>query len=171
MKRLTISLTVAAFAILATVATVAAAGPAPTRAPDQVRARDTIPTVLGLSQAAVMDFRHDGLTLAQIAVRQKIDPQKLIDALVAQWGARIDVRVTNRALTTAEAATLKAQLAVQAKALVNQATPGGMRGAAVGAGRGAMGGARMGGGAGSGYRGGSGNGTCDGTGPQGAVAP
>ena len=171
MKRLTISLTVAAFAILATVATVAAAGPTPMRAPDQIRAREAIPTVLGLSQAAVMDLRHDGLTLAQIAVRQKVDPQELIDALVAQWSTRLDVRVTNGALTTAEAATLKAQLAVQAKALVNQATPGGMRGAAVGAGRGAMGGAGMGAGAGSGYRGGSGSGTCDGTGPRGVVAP
>lgn len=169
MKRLTISLTIAAFTILAVVATVSAASPAPTQAPDQVRARDTITTILGLSQAEVMDLRQDGLTLVQIAERQKVDPQKLIDALVAQWSARIDIRVSNSALSAAEATTLKTQLAVQAKAMVNQATLGGMRGAAVGAGRDAMGaagmgrGSGMGHGAGMGNPGGTGSGTCDGT--------
>jgi hypothetical protein len=178
MKRLTISLTAGAFAILALVATVAAASPAPTQAGDQVRDRDTIPTILGLTQAEIRELRQDGLTLAQIAERQKVDPQKLIDALVARWSARIDARVANGALTTAEAATLKAQLAVRAKAMVYQAVPGGMGGAAVGAGRGnmdgGMGGNGMGagmGGNGMGHGAGSGNGTCDGTGPHGPAAP
>ena len=113
MKRLTISLAVAALAILAVVATVAAASPAPTRHRSRSRCgRATRSrTILGLSQAEVMELRQDGLTLAQIAERQKVDPQKLIDALVAQWSARIDARVANGAITTAEAATLKAQLA------------------------------------------------------------
>jgi hypothetical protein len=168
MRRLAISLSVAAFAILALVATVAAAGPTPS----PVQARDTIPTILGLSQAAVMDLRHDGLSLAQIATRQKVDPQKLIDALVAQWSSRIDARVANGGLTTTQAATLRVQLAVQAKATVDQAAPGGMRGAAVGAGPGAMGVAGMGRGLGMGGRGaGAGNGLCDGTGPQASSAP
>jgi hypothetical protein len=165
MKRILLSLTVAMIAILAVVATVAAASPAPTAAPDQVRARTTIPRILGLTQAQVMDLRQDGLTLAQIAERQDVDAQRLIDALVAQWGARIDARVANGALTTAEAATLKAQLATRAKAMVNQAEPGGMGGAAVGAGP--AGGSR---GAGMGGTG-TGTGTCDGTGPNGRMAP
>ena len=173
MKRLTISLTVAAFAILALVATVAAASPTPAQAGAQVRARDTIPTVLGLSQAEVMDLRHDGLTLAQIAEQQNVAPQKLIDALVAQWTERVDARVTNGALTTADADALKAQLTLRATSMVNQATAGGMGGAAIGAGRGPMSGAGMGAGmgagAGAGNRGGSGNGSCDGTGPHGVV--
>lgn len=178
MKRLPISLAVAAVAVFAVAATVAAAGPTPAPTPDQVRARDTIPTVLGLSHDAIMDLRQDGLTLTEIAERQDVDPQKLSDALVAQWSARIDARVANEALTVAEAATLKAQLTVQAKALLNNAELGGMQGAAVGAGPGAAGAARMGNGAhtgdgarmGNGARmggagAGSGSGTCDGTGP------
>ncbi len=66
-------------------------------------------------------------------------PQKLIDALVAQWTERVDARVTNGALTTASADALKAQLTLRATSMVNQATAGGMGGAAVGAGRGATG--------------------------------
>jgi hypothetical protein len=159
MKRLAISLAVAGLAVLVVVATVSAAGPR-SQAGNGVQDRGTIAAILGLTQAQVMDLRQDGLTLAQIAERQKVDPQKLIDALVAQWTVRIDARVQNGALTTDEAAQLKTQLELQAKAMVNQATPGGMRGAAVGAGPGAMGGHGYGGGMGSGR----GNGTCDGSG-------
>jgi hypothetical protein len=182
MKRLTISLAVAGLAVLAVVATVSAASPAPTRAPatDQVRDRDTLPEILGLSQAEIMDLRHDGQTLAQIAERQDVDPQVLIDALVAQWSERIDARVANGALTADEAAALETQLALQAKAMVNQATAGGMRGAAVGAGPAAGGGAGVGGGMGAGGRMGAGGmgfgarggtGICDGSGPNGAATP
>ena len=75
--------------------------PAPPRRP--VRPRSAIgapiPAVLGLTQAQVMDLRQDGLSLAQIADAQNVDPQKLIDALVAQWTVRIDARVANGALT------------------------------------------------------------------------
>ncbi|OGO56888.1 MAG: hypothetical protein A2Z32_08505 [Chloroflexi bacterium RBG_16_69_14] len=163
MKRLTISLAVAGLVILAFVATVAAASPTPTPTParDQVRAHDTVATILGLTQAQIQDLRQDGLTLAQIAERQKVDPQKLIDALAAQWTVRIDARVANGGLTAAEATTLKSQVALRAKAMVYQTPTGGMRGAAVGAGPGAMGGGGMG------MHRGAGNGTCDGAGPQG----
>lgn len=172
MKRLTISLGIAALVILAFVATVAAADPTPAPARDQVRSHDTITTILGLTQAQIQDLRQDGLTLAQIAERQKVDPQKLIDALAAQWAVRIDARVANGALTAAEAATLKSQLALRAKAMVYQAPTGGMRGMAVGAGPDAMGGGMgMRGGNGNGNGAGNGNmagtGTCDGSGPHG----
>jgi len=181
MKRLTISLAVAGLAVLAVVATVFAASPTPSPTPstDQVRERDALPGILGLSQAEVMDLRHDGLTLAQIAERQNVDPQTLIDALVAQWTARIDARVARGAITSDEAVALRTQLELQAKAMVNQATPGGMRGAAVGAGPGSGAGAGngagrgggMGAGGGMGFRAGGGTGICDGTGPNGSTAP
>ena len=182
MKRIAISLAVAALAALTVVAAVSAAGPTPTPAAEQVQARDTLPAILGLSQAQIMELRHDGLSLAQIADRQKVDSQKLIDALVDQWGERIDARVANGALSTAEAATLRAQLTVQAKAMVNQVTLGGMRGAAVGAGPGAAGagngagagrGAGMAAGGAQGARNGmgAGSGLCDGTGPRGVATP
>lgn len=168
MRRLALSLAIASLALLTVVATVTAAAPR-TQARDQIRTQTTLSEILGLTHEQVMDLRQDGLTLAQIAERQKVDPQELIDALVAQWSARIDARVTYGALTEAQAAELKAQLAVKAKAMVNQAALGGMRGSAVGAGPGAMGGTgagmgrnAMGGGMGAGR--GFGGGTCDGTG-------
>jgi hypothetical protein len=164
MKRLSISLAIAAITVLTVVATVSAAGPM-TRARDQVQSQTTLSTILGLTSAEVMELRHDGLSLAQIAERQNVDPQKLIDALVAQWSGRIDARVSYGALTTDEAAKLKEQLGLQAKAMVNQTTLGGMHGAAVGAGPGAPGnGNGYGGGMGAG-RGGHGHGICDGSGP------
>jgi hypothetical protein len=147
------------FGSLLLVATVAAADPTPSPAATAVVRTGTVATVLGLTQAQVQDLRHDGLSLAQIATQQKIEVQKVIDALVARWHDRIDARVASGALTSAEAAKLQTELTTQAQAMVSKTTPGGMRGAAVGAGP------RNGNG------GGAGNGTCDGTGPNGAGRP
>lgn len=168
MRRIAISLSIAALAILTVVAAVSAASPAPTRMGGQAARGQVLTEILGLTSAQVMELRQDGLTLAQIAERQKVDPQKLIDALVAQWSARIDVRLAAGALTTNEAAALKANLAVQAKGMVNQTTPGGMQGAAVGGGRG-MGGGMNAGGLGGMH--GAGNGTCLGAVPQATATP
>ena len=100
--------------------------------------------------------------MAQIAERQKVDPQKLIDALKAQWIERIDARVANGAITASEATTLKAQVDLRAKDMVYKVTMGGMRGVAVGAGPTGMGRGMTG----AGNAGGAG--TCDGSGPHGA---
>ncbi len=150
MKKQILTLAGAGFVSLVFAATVAAADPTPT--PTRVQARDTIPAVLGMTQAEVQALRHDGSSLAKIAEQKKIDPQKLVDALAARWTARIDARVANGALTAAEATALNAQVQTQAKSMVNKTTLGGMQGAAVGAGsRGRTGAA-------------NGAGTCDGTG-------
>lgn len=183
MKNLILSLGGAALAIIVLAATVAAAGPHGAQAREQVQSRDTISTILGLTQAQVQELRQDGLSLAQIAERQKVDPQKLIDALVEQWTVRVEARVTNGALTAEQATQLKAQLETQARNMVYKTTPGGMQGAAVGAGpNGTASGRGQGAGAGQGWRGGNGTGqgargaaagtgTCDGTGPHGAGQP
>ena len=181
MKSIALPLAGAGLVLLLTVGAVAAATPAPvTPAPVAVPApatTGTVAAILGLTDAQVMAFRQQGLSLAQIAAQQKVDPQKLIDALAAQWSVRIDARLATGAITADQAKTLKTNVAVQAKAMVYQATMGGIRGAAVGAGpngtmRGMGGGAGMGangmgnngmGGAGRGgmMRGtGAGNGTC-----------
>lgn len=162
----------AGLASLVFAATVVAAGPTPSPSTAQAQTRDTVPAVLNLSQAQVQALRHDGLSLAQIAERQKVDPQRLVDALAAQWTSRIEVRVANGALTTDEATTLGAEVQTRAKSMVNQVTLGGMQGVAVGAGprNGAAGGSGVGNGPGP--RGtGTGTGTCDGTGPHGASRP
>jgi hypothetical protein len=128
-------------------------GPAVTAAPAAMPAPATstgmIAAILELTDAQVMSLRQQGLSLAQIAEQQKVDPQRLVDALAAQWSARIDVRMSAGALSADQAKTLKTNVAVLAKGMVYQVTLGGMRGAAVGAGpNGAMRG--MGGGAGMG---------------------
>ena len=112
--------------------TAPAATSAPAIAPSA--ANGTIAAILGLTDAQVMAYRQQGLSLAQIAARQNVDPQKLVDALVAQWSVRIDALLAAGAITSDQAKSLKANLAVQANAMVNQTTLGGMRGGAVGAG-------------------------------------
>ncbi len=195
MKSLAIPIAGAGLVLLLAAGAVAAASPSPTApstAPVTIAPASTtapaatpapatstgmIAAILGLTDARVMELRQQGLSLAQIAEQQKVDPQRLVDALAAQWSARIDVRLAAGALTADQATTLKANVAVLAKGMVYQVTMGGMRGAAVGAGpngamRGMGGGAGMGAGAGRGgmsagagrggmMRGaGAGNGTC-----------
>ena len=159
MKKLLISFGGAALVVIALAGGVVAASPHPTSAGDQLRDRATIPTILGLTQAEVTALRHDGLSLAQIAERQKVDPQKLVDALKAQWIERIDARVAIGAINASEATALKAQVDLRAKDMVYKVTTGGMRGVAVGAGPTGMG---------RGMGGAAGTGTCDGSGPHGA---
>jgi hypothetical protein len=157
MKRLFVSVGGAALVALAVAATALAAGPmgGGNRPAD---AGTVVPAVLGMTQAELQELRRDGLSLAQIAARQQVDPQDLIDALVARWTERIAVRVENGGLTEAQATELRAQLQARATDLVNRTAPGGMQGAAVGAGPH---------GAGGGPGPGSGSGTCDGSGPRG----
>lgn len=185
MKRLLISLSIASLATLGTVAVATAAGPAATSTPTPVvtpapvvngPATGTIAGILGMTQAEIMTQRMAGKTLVQIAATKGIGEQVLVDALVAQWGTRIDARVAAGALTADQATALRANLVVQAKAMVNQATLGGMRGGAVGAGPGAAGG--MGGMRGQGMgnragmgRNGAGMGTGTGTCPMAPAAP
>ena len=152
------------FGSLLLVAAVAAANPTPSPSVTRGATGTTVATALGLTQAQVRDLRQDGLSLAQIAERQKVAVQTVVDALVARWHDRIDARVANGALTAAEAATLQAQLKDRAQTMVTSTEPVGMQGAAVGAGP------RNG--AGNGGSGaGNGDGTCDATGPHGNGRP
>ena len=161
MRKLILSISGAVLVGLMVVATAAAAGP---RGAGAGTGQGTvIPPILGLTQAQIQELRQDGLSLAQIAEQQKVDPQKLVDALKARYLERIDARVANGGLTAAQATELKAQVELRAKDMVNKTTAGGMGGVAVGAGHGR--------GAGAGAGAGAGTGTCDGTGPHGAGRP
>jgi len=171
MKKLILMFGVASLTLLVVVGAVAAAGPRSGPAGGaQVRDRDALPEVLGLTQAQVMALRQDGLSLAQIAERQNVDPKELVDALVARWTERIEARVANGAITADRATELKNQVEVQAQNMVDKTTLGGMQGAAVGAGSqvGATDGTGIG--AGRGRQGGgmgapgAGTGICDGSG-------
>lgn len=154
MKKLILSIGGAAIVVLAMAATVFAGGPMG-GGQGPAAGGAVVGDVLGLTPDQVRDLRQDGLSLAQIAERQKVDAQKLVDALVARWTERIQARVDAGALTTDEAAQLRTQVQTRATDMVQKTTLGGMQGAAVGAGPRA-GAGRMGAGAGTG--------TCDGTG-------
>jgi hypothetical protein len=161
MRRVFAAIGGAALGSLLLVATVAAADPTTPPGRGNGAATSTVAQVLNLTQAQLRDLRQDGLSIAQIAARQNVAVQKVVDALVAQWNARIQVRVENGALTTAEAAALQGQLQQRAQDMVSSTRPGGMQGAAVGAG---PNGAGNGAGDGSGQYG---DGDCDGSGPHG----
>jgi Spy/CpxP family protein refolding chaperone len=166
MRRLTMALAGAALLVAVLAATVAAAGPTPSPSPSPT-AGTTLTDILDLTRDQIREMRQDGLSLAQIAVKQGIEADRLVQALVARWTERIEVRVANGALTADEAATLRTQVETRALDQVNKTTLGGMQGAAVGGGRGAAG-AGAGAGFGPGPRGtGTGDGVCDGTGPHG----
>ncbi len=176
MTRLSLSIGGAALALLVLAGGAVAADPTATPPGAQARTRDTIPAVLGLTQAEVMALRQDGLSLAQISERQNVDPQKLVDALMARWTERINARLAYGAITAETAASLKAQLETHAKDMVDKVTLGGMRGIAVGAGpmgagqgAGVMGQGR-GMGRGTGGDAGAGTRPCDGTGRAAAGA-
>jgi lambda repressor-like predicted transcriptional regulator len=190
MKKFMLSFGGAALVALMIAATAMAAGPMGGQGRQQGQgpggadgaAGTMIPAMLGLTPAEVQALRQDGLSLAQIADREDVDPQALVDALRARWTARIEARVEAGALTADEATALKAQVELRARDMVYKTTIGGMRGAAVGAGGGPQGGSgqqdgsgnrgngNRGNGAGirgGGGAGGAGNGACDGSGRAG----
>jgi hypothetical protein len=151
MKRIAFAIAVASLAAAGSVAAVAAADPTPTPAPTPAASpvplggpaaaqanRPTqgvmIPAILGMTHDELQALRVQGLTLAEIAEQRGIDPQVLIDALVGQWGVRIDARLAAGMISSEQADQLRDDLAVIAKGFVNQEPLGGMRGAAVGAG-------------------------------------
>ncbi len=164
-RALGVATLVASLGALAVVATVAAAGP---RNGSGQAAADA----LNLTREQVMDLRHDGLSLGQIAEQQGVPASSVVDALAARWTERIQVRAENGALTDEQATALQAQVRARAEATVGQTDLGGMQGAAVGAGPANGAGTGVGGGVGPGPRGsGDGTGECDGTGPHGAGRP
>lgn len=178
MKKLILSLALASLTVLVVVGAAFAAGPGrgsgdQLRDRDRDRDRDTVSAILGLTQAQIMELRQDRVSLAQIAERQHVDPQKLVDALVARWTERIEWRFGNGAITSEQAAQLRSEVRVRAMDMIYKVTTGGMQGAAIGAGPQA--GTMAGTGNGPGYGAGSGpkaastgrgNGTgiCDGSG-------
>jgi hypothetical protein len=154
MKKLLLAVGGAGLIVMAMAATAFAAGPNGLGA-----AGGAIADLLGLSRDEIHDLRADGQSLAEIAKAQDVDPDALVDAMVARWNDRIQARVEAGALSPDEATQLREQVETRAREMVEQTEPGGMGGAAVGAGFG-----RMGGGQGDGPYG---DGTCDGTGPHG----
>ena len=70
--------------------------------------------------AALKSALDDDQTLAQIAESNGIEPQTVIDAMVAEMTAELDAKVESGAITAERAATLRAQLTVMVSEGVNE---------------------------------------------------
>ena len=78
---------------------------------------------IGIEEDALRDALQNDQTIAQVAQANNVDPQTVVDALVADVSARIDEKVAEGDLTQAEADEKKAELSERITALVNGEKP------------------------------------------------
>lgn len=97
---------------------------------------DTVATALGMTADELRTALESGSTLREIATSKGVDPQAVVDAIVADVQARLDERVTAGDLTQAEADAKLADVTTRATELLDSTGPVGGPG---------MGGGRMGG--------------------------
>jgi len=121
MRRLFVGLGAAGLLILGLVAAVSAASPSPTpAAPTVIAPVDQLESILGLSLDEIHTLREQGQSLAQIAKGQKVDPEKLVDALATTYSQHIDLMQQHGRLTSDQATELKAQATTRAQSMVEQ---------------------------------------------------
>jgi hypothetical protein len=75
---------------------------------------------IGIQPKDLVTELKSGKSIAQVAQEHNVDPQKVIDALVAKADARIDQAVQNGKLTQDRANTLKAKVPDAAAKVVNK---------------------------------------------------
>jgi len=78
---------------------------------------------IGIEEDALREALQNDQTIAQVAQAYNVDPQTVVDALVADVSARIDQKVADGDLTQAEADEKKAELPERMTALVNGEKP------------------------------------------------
>ena len=78
---------------------------------------------IGIEEDALREALQNDQTIAQVAQANNVDPQAVVDALVADVTARIDEKVAAGDLTQAEADEKKADLPERMTALVNGEKP------------------------------------------------
>ncbi len=74
----------------------------------------------GMEEDAVWEALESGQTLEQLAEAQSVDPLTIVDAIVADARAEIDSELAGGILTAEEAASLLAEVELEATALVNE---------------------------------------------------
>jgi uncharacterized protein (DUF433 family) len=89
---------------------------------------DTVSTAIGISVDDLRSELEDGKTIAEVAEAHDVDPQKVIDAVVAATTKRIDEAVADDKITEERAASMKENLVDHATRLVNETRPPGGRG-------------------------------------------
>jgi hypothetical protein len=75
---------------------------------------------IGIQPKDLVTELKSGKSIAQVAQEHNVDPQKVIDALVAKADGRIDQAVQNGKLTQDRANTLKAKVPDAAAKVVNK---------------------------------------------------
>jgi hypothetical protein len=78
---------------------------------------------IGIEEDALREALQNDQTIAQVAQANNVDPQTVVDALVADVSARIDQKVADGDLTQEEADERKAELPEKMTAIVNGERP------------------------------------------------
>ena len=94
---------------------------------------ETAATTIGISEDDLRTALQDGQTLAEVATANGVEPQAVIDALVAEATTRLDQAVTDGRIEQADADARKAELTERITTAVNEGFPA--RGDGVGPGR------------------------------------
>lgn len=85
---------------------------------------DAAASYLGMSETALAAERHDGKSLAQIAVAQGKSAAGLEQALVVAFSANLDKAVAANRITSAQAAQVLATFKTQVKAMIERTAVG-----------------------------------------------
>jgi uncharacterized protein (DUF433 family) len=78
-----------------------------------------IARTIGVDAKTVVQARKNGHSIADLAREHNVDPQKVIDALVAAGTKKVDALVTKGKLDADKAASIKQQLPERAQKVVN----------------------------------------------------
>ena len=89
---------------------------------------ETAATAIGIDAAALKTELGEGRSLAEVATAHGVDPQKVIDAIVAASTADIDAAVAAGKIPADRAATMKEKLAARVAEMVTKAHRGGKPG-------------------------------------------
>jgi hypothetical protein len=98
-------------------------GRGPCRGGGRGRHLEAAAAAIGIEEDALREALQNDQTIAQVAQANNVDPQTVVDALVADVSARIDQKVADGDLTQAEADEKKAELPERMTALVNGEKP------------------------------------------------
>jgi len=98
-------------------------GRGPCHGPGRGRHLEAAAEAIGIEADALREALQSDQTIAQVAEANGVEPQAVVDALVADVSARIDQKVADGDLTQEEADEKKAELPERITALVNGERP------------------------------------------------
>lgn len=98
-------------------------GRGPCHGPGRGRHLEAAAEAIGIETDALREALQDDQTIAQVAEANGVEPQAVVDALVADVSARIDEKAAEGDLTREEADEKKAELPERITALVNGERP------------------------------------------------